>query len=167
MRQGGTDGKDGKGGRVDLTAPTVSTALPSRGRLLGVDVGTKRIGLAVSDPDQSVATPLATLTRRVGKRFPMKQLKEHLDRLTPVGIVVGLPLTEEGGEDAWTAEVRSATARIAERSGLPVDLWDERMTTARVRATIGEMGGGTRGRKEEVDRLAATVLLQAFLDSRR
>jgi putative Holliday junction resolvase len=139
----------------------------SGGRILGIDIGTKRIGLAVSDPDQTVATPLATLTRRLGKRFPMKQLKEHLDRLKPVGIVVGLPLTEEGGDDAWTAEVRSTAARIAEQSGLPVDLWDERMTTARVRATIGEMGGGTRGRKEEVDRLAATVLLQTFLDSRR
>lgn len=139
----------------------------TEGRLLGVDVGTKRIGLAVSDLGQTVATPLDTLTRRVGKRFPMKSLKDHVDRLEPVGIVVGLPLTAEGDDDAWTAEVRATAALIAAKSGLPVELWDERMTTARVHAAIGEMRGTTRGRKDEVDRLAATVLLQAYLDGRR
>ena len=137
------------------------------GRVLGIDIGTKRIGLAISDPGQTVATPLDTLTRRVRKRFPLKRLKAHLDQHRPVAIVVGLPLTADGHGDAWTQEVRDAAALIAEKSGLPVEVWDERMTTARARAAVAEMGGSTRGRKGDLDPLAATVLLQAYLDSRR
>ena len=68
------------------------------GRLLAVDWGEKRIGLALSDESQTLAQPLATLTRRAGKRFPMQQLREHLDAHHPVGVIVGLPLTPEGHE---------------------------------------------------------------------
>ena len=142
-------------------------ALPPVGRLLGVDWGERRIGLAVSDPAQTVATPLATLTRRTGKRFPMRSLKTHLDELRPVGIVVGLPLAEDGSEDHRAAVVREAGALIAAKSGLPVTYHDERMTTARALGAVRDLGGATRGREGDVDRLAATVLLQSFLDGRR
>jgi len=141
--------------------------LPKKGRLLGVDLGEKRIGLALSDPSQTLAQPLATLTRRAGRRFPMRQLREHIDAQQPVGVVVGLPLTPEGAEDEWTAEARAVGALITEKSGLPVQYWDERMSTARALGAISEMGGSTRGRKGDVDQLAATVVLQHFLDSRR
>lgn len=143
------------------------TTLPAKGRLLGVDLGEKRIGLALSDPEQRVAQPLTTLTRRTGKRFPLRQLREHLERWTPVGVLVGLPLTEAGGEDARARAARAAGDLIAEKTGLPVHYWDERMTTARALSAVAELGGRTRGRKGDVDPLAATVLLQTFLDRRR
>jgi len=145
----------------------MTTDLPKKGRLLGVDLGEKRIGLALSDPSQTLAQPLATLTRRAGRRFPMRQLREHIDAQQPVGVVVGLPLTPEGAEDEWTAEARAVGALITEKSGLPAQYWDERMSTARALGAIAEMGGSTRGRKGDVDQLAATVVLQHFLDSRR
>ena len=141
--------------------------LPTKGRLLGVDMGEKRIGLALSDPSQTLAQPLATLTRRAGRRFPMRQLREHLDAHEPVGVVVGLPLTPEGAEDEWTAQARAVGALITEKSGLPVHYWDERMSTARALGAISEMGGTKRGREGDVDQLAATVVLQHFLDGRR
>ncbi len=144
-----------------------TTGLPRAGRLLAVDIGEKRIGLALSDPAQSLAHPLATITRRAGKRFPMQQLGAHLEEHQPVGVVVGLPITPSGTEDERAASARAAGELIAEKTGLPVEYWDERMTTARALGAVRELGGGTRGRKGKVDRLAATVLLQNYLDSRR
>ena len=137
------------------------------GRLLGVDWGERRIGLAVSDETQTLAQPLATLTRRPGKRFPMARLLEHITRLQVVGVVVGLPLDAAGAEGDAARAARALADDIGRRAALPVALWDERMTTARVLAAVREMGGSTRGRKEEVDALAAALLLQHYLDSRR
>jgi putative Holliday junction resolvase len=137
------------------------------GRLLGVDWGERRIGLALSDESQTLAQPLATLTRRSGKRFPMKDLLAELDRHDVAGIVVGLPLEASGAEGAPARAARSLAADIAQRSGRPVELVDERFTTARVRQAVREMGGKTKGRAADVDALAATLLLQHFLDSRR
>ncbi len=137
------------------------------GRLLGVDWGERRIGLALSDESQTLAQPLATLTRRTGKRFPMKDLLAQLDRHDVAGVVVGLPLEASGAEGEPAQAARALAADIARRSGRPVELIDERFTTARVRQAVQEMGGKTRGRAADVDALAATLLLQHFLDRRR
>ena len=137
------------------------------GRLLGVDWGEKRIGLALSDESQLLAQPLATLTRRAGKRFPMAQLLAHIATHQVTAIVVGLPLDEQGAEGESAQAARALAADIAARAALPVTLWDERMTTARVRQAVREMGGKTRGREGDVDALAAALLLQHFLDARR
>ena len=137
------------------------------GRLLGVDWGERRIGLALTDETRTIARPLTTLTRRPGKRFPMTQLLAHCAEHGVVGIVVGLPLDEQGDEGAAAAAARQLGTDIAQRSGLPVELWDERLTTARALRTVREMGGSTRGRKEDVDALAAAVMLQHFLDANR
>lgn len=137
------------------------------GRLLGVDWGEKRIGLALSDESRTLAQPLATLTRRPGKRFPMTALKEHLDRHAVTGVVVGLPLDAAGSEGEAARAARALADDIARRSGLPVALWDERFTTARVLGAVREMGGKTRDRKADVDALAATLLLQHYLDALR
>ena len=147
--------------------PDRPTALPQEGRLLGVDWGAKRIGLALSDPSQTLAQPLATLTRRSGKRFPMQQLRVHLDHHAPVGVVLGLPLDGEGHEGPAAAAARETGALIEEKTGLPVTYVDERMTTARALGAVRELGGSTRGRRADVDQLAATVLLQQYLDGRR
>ncbi len=140
--------------------------LPADGPLIAVDIGDKRIGLALSDPTQVLAHPLATLTRRTGRRFPLKQLRAYLESHHPVGVVVGLPLTPAGDEDARAQEARTTGQMIADKSGLPVAFVDERMSTARALRAVADLGGGTRGRKGDIDQLAATVILQQFLDRR-
>lgn len=142
-------------------------ALPSAGRILAIDLGAKRIGLALSDASQSLAHPLTTLVRRAGRRFPLKALRAVMEDHQPVGILIGLPLESDGSEGAGAAAARSVAASIADKTGLPVELLDERMTTARALRAVREMGGGSRGRKGDVDALAATTLLQTFLDGRR
>jgi putative holliday junction resolvase len=141
--------------------------LPRSGRLLAVDWGEVRLGLALSEENQVLATPLETLVRRKGKRFPMPRFLELVETHRPVGLLVGLPLTGEGEEGASAAAARELADVIGQRTRLPLELWDERMTTARALAAIREQEGSTRGRKEDVDALAAAVLLQHYLDTRR
>ena len=136
--------------------------------MLAVDWGERRIGLALSDETQVLAQPLTTLTRRAGKRFPMAQLLEQVKKHNVVGIVVGLPLDESGAEGDAAHAARDMADDIKRRAGgLEVTMWDERMTTARVLGAIREMGGKTRGRKEDVDAMAAALLLQHYLDAKR
>jgi putative Holliday junction resolvase len=142
-------------------------ALPRAGRLIAVDWGDVRIGLALSDESQVLASPLDTLVRRAGKRFPMSRFLELVARHHPVGVVVGLPLSGEGAEERSAAAARQMAEAITRRTGLPVELWDERMSTARALAAIREQGGSTRGRRKEVDALAAAVVLQHFMEARR
>jgi putative holliday junction resolvase len=141
--------------------------LPASGRLLAVDWGDVRIGLALSDERQVLASPLETLVRRPGKRFPMPRFLELVTAHAPVGLVVGLPLTPEGDEGPSAVAARELGEAIVRRTGLPVELWDERMSTARALAAIREQGGSTRGRRGDVDALAASVFLQHFLERRR
>jgi len=141
--------------------------IPRAGRVLAVDWGEVRIGLALSDESQIIASPLDTLTRRRGKRFPMPRFLELVGAHAPVGLVVGLPLTPDGGERPATAAARELATLLGGRTGLPVELVDERVTTARAHAAIREQGGSTRGRREDVDALAAAILLQHFLETRR
>jgi putative holliday junction resolvase len=148
-------------------SPDDAGEIPTPGRIIAVDPGTKRIGLAMSDPTQILAQPLATLSRRAGQRFPMQKLKAYVDQHLPVGVLIGLPIAPDGSEDERATSARELGAAINAKTGLPVSFWDERMTTARVLSAVKDLSGKVRGRKAEVDRLAATVLLQAFLDSRR
>ncbi len=97
----------------------------------------------------------------------MSRFLELVGKHEPAGVVVGLPLTGEGDEEESAVAARELAGLVADRSGLPVALWDERMSTARALALIREQGGSTRGRKGDVDALAAAVLLQHFLDARR
>jgi putative Holliday junction resolvase len=164
----------GAGGRTDgqpvdppAGPPDRPSALPRTGRILALDVGEKRIGLALSDPTQTLAQPLDTLTRRSGRRFPLARLRTILESQRPVGILLGLPLTPDGSEAARAREARSIGTAIAEKSALPVAFWDERMTTQRALRAVRELDGSVRGRRGDVDQLAATTLLQSFLDSRR
>ena len=143
------------------------TSIPRTGRVLAIDWGELRFGLARSDEGQVLASPLTTLTRRAGKRFPMPKLLALLEPEPVVGIVVGLPLSLEGGETPSSTEARALAELVGRRTGLPVELADERFTTAIALDAVREMGGSTRGRREEVDALAATVLLQQYLDHRR
>ena len=147
--------------------PGMPTQLPTTGRLLAVDWGEVRIGLAMSDESQVLASPLDTIVRRAGKRLPMARLLELVSEYEPAGVVVGLPLTGEGDEGSSATAAREMAEVIGRRTGLPLEMWDERMSTARALGAIREQGGSTRGRKGDVDALAAAVLLQHFLDARR
>ncbi|HEY3220135.1 MAG TPA: Holliday junction resolvase RuvX [Gemmatimonadales bacterium] len=142
--------------------------IPPAGRILAVDWGQRRIGLALSDETQTLAQPLTTLTRRAGKRFPMAQLLDQITKNQVVGIIVGLPFDEAGAEGDAAHAARALADDIKRRVGdLEVSMWDERMTTARVLAAVREMGGSTRGRKEDVDAMAAALLLQHYLDAQK
>jgi putative Holliday junction resolvase len=147
--------------------PDRQTALPADGRLLGVDWGQRRIGLALSDETQILAQPLTTLTRRTGKRFPMTRLLSHITDHAVKGVVVGLPLDQDGEEGEPARAARALAEDIARRAGCPVALWDERFTTAKVRAAMREAGDRPARQAAELDALAAVVLLQHYLDARR
>lgn len=141
--------------------PGRGSALPTEGRLLAVDWGEKRIGLAITDPTRTIAQPLATLVRRTGRRFPMRQLRPYLDEYRPTGVVVGLPLTPDGLEGPAAGLAQEVAALIARTTGLPVVLHDERLTTARA-AEADAVGG-----RVDRDQRAASVLLQSYLDLHR
>jgi putative holliday junction resolvase len=141
--------------------------IPTTGRILGIDWGEVRIGLALCDETQTLASPLETLKRRAGKRFPLARLLELTTVHHPVGVVVGLPLSPAGEETASASAAREIAVTLQRYTGLPIELWDERMSTARALGAIREQGGSTRRRKEDVDALAAAVVLQHFLDARR
>lgn len=134
-----------------------------RGRLLAVDYGERRVGLAISDPMGIIASPAGFIQRRAGKRPPVAELVRRAAALGALGFVVGLPLDENGEDTERAVEVRWLAEELHRRTGLPVELVDERYTTAAALRAIREMGGSTRNRKGEVDALAATVLLQHAL----
>src|SRR5437762_1556700 len=106
-------------------------------------------------------------TRRTGKRFPMREFLTLLEQHAVTGIVVGLPLDQDGAEAEAATAARALAGDIARRSARPVELWDERLTTARALGAVRAMGGSTRGRKDDVDAVAATVPLQHYLDAKR
>ena len=132
-------------------------------RLLALDWGDRRIGLAVSDPSGTIASPAGFIVRRAGKRPPIAEVLRRAHALGATGFVIGLPLDGNGDETPRCAEVRHVAAELEKRTGLPTRLVDERYTTAAALRTIREMGGSARGRKGDVDAMAATILLQHAL----
>lgn len=132
-------------------------------RLLAVDWGDRRIGLAISDELGMLATPAGTITRRAGKRPPLAELLRRAAALGARGFVFGLPLDPAGRETPRSTEVRDVAARLAARQPLPVRLVDERFTTSAALRAVREQGGSTRGRKGDVDALAASMLLDGVL----
>jgi putative Holliday junction resolvase len=133
-------------------------------RFLAVDYGRKRIGLAISDPLGMIATPAGFIVRREGKRPPITKILARAAELGAVGFVLGLPLDGDGKDTEWTGEVRALGAEIAKRTGMPVRFYDERFTTAAALRTLKELGESARGRKGDVDSLAAAILLQNALN---
>jgi putative Holliday junction resolvase len=137
--------------------------LVERGRLLAIDYGERRVGLAISDPSGTIASPAGVIQRRLGKRPPVAEIIRRAEALEARGFVVGLPLDGNGDETPRSQEARAVADQLEQRTGLPVELVDERYTTAAALRAIREMGGSTAGRKGDVDALAATVLLQHAL----
>jgi putative Holliday junction resolvase len=136
-------------------------------RVLGVDFGEKRIGLAVSDPTGKIATPLETVQRRTGKRPPLAEIERIGRSLGVEHVVVGLPLDLRGEETEWCREVRDIGRRIGERLGVGVSFVDERLSSVRAERAVRESGlrKAQRERKERVDAAAAQLILQSWLDA--
>ena len=133
-------------------------------RFMGVDYGEKRVGLAISDPLGMIASPAGFIARRAGKRPPIAEIIRRAEALEARGFVIGLPLDGEGNETEWTAEVRRVGSELEKRTGLPVRYVDERFSTSASLRAIREMDGSTRGRKGDVDSMAASILLQQALN---
>jgi putative Holliday junction resolvase len=148
-----------------VTAALGATVTAELGRILAIDYGERRIGLAVSDPTRTIASPAGFVTRRAGKRPPVAELVRQAEAVGATAFVFGLPLDDAGYETPRSAEVRRVAAELARRTGLPVTFVDERYTTAAALRAIRDMGGSTRGRRGDVDALAATVLLQHALST--
>lgn len=136
-------------------------------RFMAVDYGEKRVGLAISDELGMIASPAGFIARRAGKRAPIAEIVRRAESLEARGFVVGLPLDGEGHETEWTAEVRRVGSELEKRTGLPVRYVDERYTTSASLRAIREMEGSTRGRKGDVDSMAASILLQHALNVER
>jgi len=134
-------------------------------RFLAVDYGAKRIGLAIADTIGMIATPAGFIAKRVGKRPPIAEIMRRAEALEARGFIVVLPLDGDGNETEWTAEVRRVGSELGLRTNLPVRFLDERYTTSASLRTIREMEGSTRGRKGDVDAMAAAVLLQNALNA--
>jgi putative holliday junction resolvase len=138
-------------------------AVPAVARLMGLDVGTKTIGLALSDTRRIIATPLETLRRR-RFREDMARLFALVDRHAVAGLVVGLPLTLAGPDGPRTQSVRQFARNLVAVRDLPVVLWDERLSTAAVTREMIAADLTRKRRGEIVDRVAAAYILQGFLD---
>ncbi len=137
-------------------------------RVLGIDLGERRVGVAVSDPTGSIAQPLPTLSRRAGKRMPLAKLRDLAEQYEVRGIVVGLPLAPSGDDTEWTKTVRQAASDLEKRSGVPVHLVDERFTSQAAERAVRSLGLPKNKREEKgrVDAAAAVLILQSWLDTR-
>ncbi len=133
-------------------------------RLLGLDVGTKTIGLALSDLTRSVASPLETLRRTKFTR-DVERLAALCAEHEICALVVGLPINMNGSEGPRAQSVRDFSKNLDARLGLPILLWDERLSTAAVTRTLLEADLSRKRRGELVDKLAAAYILQGALDA--
>lgn len=137
---------------------------PTEGRLLGLDYGQKRVGIAVSTYEQNIASPLENYTR-VNDGVDASALRQIADEYRIVGIVVGLPVHMSGDEGGQAHQARQFGAWVARETGLPVAFWDERFTSAIAEAELLSAGMTSKQRKARRDKLAAMYLLQSFLDA--
>jgi putative Holliday junction resolvase len=133
-------------------------------RILGLDYGARRLGFAVSDPGKVVATPREVVT--VQNDREAAQAVARLCRETGAErLVIGLPLRLDGGASEQTTRVRAFAESLKEQLTIPVELWDERFTTATAEQALIEGGTRRQRRKEVVDKLAAQIMLQHYLDA--
>ncbi|MCB9526830.1 MAG: Holliday junction resolvase RuvX [Myxococcales bacterium] len=134
-------------------------------RTFGLDVGTRTIGVAVSDPTATLASPLTTI-RRTGLRQDLDALAALIAAHDVDRLVVGWPLQPDGREGPITRKVQAFADAAAARTGLPVEKWDERMTSKLAERYLIEGGARRETRRQVVDKVAAALILQGWLDAR-
>jgi putative holliday junction resolvase len=146
--------------------PGEVSATPIRGRVLGLDVGSRRIGIAVSDALGITAQGLETLQRQ-NKRHDFEHLEDVIRRYQVKQIVVGLPLRMSGEESTQSEKMRSFAEDLRKNFGLPVHLWDERLSSAEANRLLRQTELSIEKRGKAVDRMAAVLILQSWMESRK
>jgi putative holliday junction resolvase len=137
--------------------------LPPRGALIGLDLGTKTLGVAVSDPDRRVAAPVETIMR---KRFGLdaRRVLALAAERRAIGYVLGLPVNMDGSEGARAQATRAFARNLAALTDLPIALWDERLSTVAVERALIHADASRAARKAVIDQHAAAYILQGALD---
>ena len=146
-----------------LALNEAAALLPARGALVGLDLGSKTIGVAVSDPDRRVAAPVETIAR---KRFNLDaaRILELSTERRAVGIVLGMPINMNGSEGPRAQSTRAFARNLARLTELPIALWDERLSTAAVERALIAADASRAQRKAVIDQHAAAYILQGALD---
>lgn len=139
---------------------------PAAPRYLGLDIGNRRIGVAVSDELGLTAQPVLTLERRANRREDLRSLARLCRRFGVAGIVVGDPRHLSGEASSQAEKSRRFAAELGELTGLPIHLWDERLTSHEAHRILYEAGYKRQTHREVVDQVAAVLILQSFLASR-
>ena len=145
------------------TIETFAASIPTPGALFGLDLGTKTIGLAISDAGRRIASPLVLINRT---RFAAdaEKLIALANEHRIVGLVLGLPLNMDGSEGPRVQATRAFARNLAALTPLPIGFWDERLSTAAVTRTLIEADRSRKRRAELVDKMAAGYILQGLLD---
>lgn len=136
-------------------------------RILGIDYGARRLGLAIGDTESGVATVLATLDRPRGGPAVLETLRNQCQERGVEAVVVGLPLNMDGSRGQQAEAASEFAERLRQELGLPVETWDERLTTAQAERALLAGDLSRKKRRSRRDRLAAQLILQSYLDARR
>jgi putative holliday junction resolvase len=136
-------------------------------RYLAIDLGAKRIGIAVSDELGLTAQPVLTLETRRNTRDNLRSIARLARRFSVAAIVIGNPLHLSGDQSPRAAKTQAFAADLGVLTGLPIHLWDERLTTREAHQILYEAGRPREQHKAVVDQVAATLILQSFLDEKR
>ncbi len=159
------DGIPGEFAYADSSSET-GFRQPAAGRVLGVDFGERRVGLALSDPAGLIAQGLETIkTKSTGES--LESIAAIVEGEQVLEIVLGLPVNMDGTTGEMAGKVEAFAGQLRDRVSCEVRTWDERLTSISARRAMNEMGMETRGNKGSLDRIAATLLLQNYLDFRR
>ncbi|WP_404403707.1 Holliday junction resolvase RuvX [Pelagibacterium halotolerans] len=151
---------------TDEDNPNPLTALPPSGKLMGLDLGTKTIGVAISDAMRYSASPVETIKR---KKFTVdaERLLELIAQNNITGIVIGLPLNMDGSEGSRAQSARAFARNLGQKTDLPIAFWDERLSTMAVTRTMLDADLSRARQAEVVDKLAASYILQGALERLR
>jgi len=136
-------------------------------RALGIDLGTKRIGVALANSEGTMATPFEVVARSGDRARDHRAIAALAEETGAVILVVGLPLSLDGSSGAAAQSACTEADELAAATGLPVELWDERLTTVSADRDLMALDMGAAARRRVVDKVAASVMLQAWLDHRR
>ena len=146
-----------------LPLADIAKLLPSRGALIGLDLGTKTIGVATSDPDRRLATGVETIGRKTFTQNAARLFELAAERKA-VGFVLGLPINMDGSEGPRAQSTRAFARNLARKTELPIALWDERLSTAAVERDLIAADASRGKRAAVIDQHAAAFILQGALD---
>ena len=141
----------------------LARALPSEGALMGLDLGTKTIGLAISDLGRRIASPLAVIARTKFSADVMA-LRRQMATHRPAALILGLPINMDGSEGPRAQATRAFARNLSQGIDVPIAFWDERLSTAAVTRTLIDADTSRKRRGEVVDKMAAGYILQGALD---